>query len=975
MASERVASSSSTPLDSISPPLSYPTPSISFTSSTEPPDTQPVPTLASLLLSTAESLVSRSTSLPTSTTPARPTSQLSPPNGPSTPFTLTASPSALLSNPETQPYLESLLSHSLPSLLALPNSLHSLSSTLDSDLATLAFTRYPAFLLSHSAAQSISSSFDRLSDSLANLLESTLVLERSAETFEVNLQQIRSKRDRIKLVRERVEQVEELLEAPSVVEACVRAGQWNEAIEVSKRIHELYTRMAGRYESRPRTTGPQADADDEGGRGALRILERVREQVHEALLGLRGRVLESLGQRGLKLPGAVRGVGILRKIAQRGLDTHRSTSTAIGRRGSFKGKSKVVDDESLDHERLELGEAGLRIVFLAARWKCLRAELDLVEVQMTACGVDLTPDSHRKRSSSKGGRVGVEENDDRTRWTKKWIEVWREIVGETVGMYSEVFLGSAALASVDEQLGTSQDVVRDEFGIPTSSLPPTAPLHLFLSTCLASLSDLLESALDSITSTSCLSTLLTQLTYCSHSFTRHGLAFDSYLELSTLFENRILEIVLSEWERAGKAWETEWRSGWTSSGGQALVTSCAKVRKSGKVPIRDWLVVPEGVHSLLSTTLPDPPRTFVVSKSKTDDGNDDSTWHHSPCPTLALLPPLAHLLNTYVTSLNSLRLLPPSKVFDPLKVAQARELERASRVLEAFVDAWLGSFNSTPLPSHASTFDGAPGGSQHSGSEGISDEEATTIRDRQEEKDVVVASIAWFGRELVPWLGNALSIGVYGELSSEAGGTQKNGPPGGDEAGLVEARKRVERLIARIEGDEWSDPDLQKDDEGTSKTGVKAGNGENGQAESDSLESQAEGGDIGDLPVLDLPAQPAIDPTVSPTTANGHATNGDVHGAGDGAVPDEPLEFTKVVDANPSTTAEPSLALDVDDGAGATSSGDRPVDSDENAPYLVDDVAPPPPAPVERGTSLEPEDLQDLQPSVEDMGQEEVREA
>ncbi|GAA5933991.1 uncharacterized protein JCM15063_000526 [Sporobolomyces koalae] len=692
-----VASSSAITLDSDSDPMHSP---------------ESIPTLSSLLLSTAESLAQRTKEPPKTSTSS---------------FKFTANPHTLLSNPATPPYLATLLAQPLPQLQALPKTLDSLSTTLDSDLSTLAFTRYQSFLLSHASSETISTSFSTLSESLSSLLDSTLELEHSAASFDLAVRDIRLRRDKIRSVRDQLEPIEELLDSSKVVEQCVRTGQWNEAIQISNRIQTL---RRNRYSS---TTGTSR------GEG---ILARVEHDVERALSGLKGKVLATLEERSLKLPGAVRGIGILRKI------------------NSHKHKNPRSDpDSSRPESDEEIEEEGLRLIFLSARWKCFKQELDQIEAQMSASGIS-------RDSTTKFTKVTVEENDERTRWIKRWIEVWREIVGETIGMYTEVFLNHLPAAESNESV--------DEFFVPRPRLPATAPLDLFLSNSLSSLSSVLHHSLPALTSTASLSTLLTQLSYCSNSFIRHGLQFHSHLSLSSLFSSRISEIMLSEWEQAGKKWEMEWRNGWSQSGSTALTTTSSRLRRSGKLPIKDWLVVPEGTTTLFSTALPPPPA--AATRTGTD-------WSHQPAPTLALLPPLAHLVNSYVQSLNSLRLLPPLSILDTLRKAQSRELERASRVLEAFVDAWLSSFLA------------AGGGGSVNGGGAIGDEEVVVKEEREEEKRIVLTAVVWFGRELVPWVHRALTVGVYKELERNR------------DVELEETNKRVEKLVAKIEGREWVDPE------------------------------------------------------------------------------------------------------------------------------------------------------------------------
>ncbi|GAA6011366.1 hypothetical protein JCM10207_008315 [Rhodosporidiobolus poonsookiae] len=850
---DAVASTSAQPLDALvddhNTSANGTTDEMELGTALDTADTEPVPTLASLLLSTAESLVARSTSTSSASKP--------PPTGKAAhPFKLAASPQSLLNNPATPDYLASLLGQPLSALQQLPTSLDTLSTTLDNDLATLAFTRYSSFLLSYDAAQSISTSFNALSDSLAALLDSTSALEAAASSFETRVHSVREKRERFARVRERIEEVEELLDAPAVVDACVRAGYWSEAIDVSVRLEDLHRRLS---------SAAALDADRPDGHGALSLVNRVRDEVGVALLSLRARVLESLLQRSLKLPGAVRGIAILRRIAERAAASAKK----------------------------ELDEEGLRLVFLTARWRCLRTELESVEAQMAASGVQF--------GGGTGGyaalahQASVEENEERVRWTKRWIEAWREIVGETVGMYTEVFLSSSSLANSAPAQSAADEI--NEFALPSQPVDPAAPLHLFLSTALTSLSDMLTHALPSINSPSSLSSLLTQLTYCSHSFARHGIDFREVLQLRERVEQRLGRILAADFEVAGKKWEKEWRDGWENSGGPGA--TAAKARRSGRVPISDWLVMPEGVSAVLSTALP-PPTTSTITAP--------APWHHQPSPSLALFPPLARFLNAHATALNALRLLPPTSLYLPLRAAQAAELDRATQVLGAFTDAWLSALNATPLlAQNGFASPPPPGGGKRGSEDALSEDEKALLHEREDERRVVAAAIAWFGRTVVPWCEGALEHGVYAELAGRDGAVKR-------EELVRDAVRRCERLVARIEGREWVDEEEPQEE--AAVNGVKD-------------DEPSTNGDA-HVPVLDAPAVPLDPPSVAAlaaTTAAPSETGLELDGLPSSAAP---VDFSVPAAADlapPSSSATPA----------------REGPSDPSAPYLVDEPGPPPP--------------------------------
>ncbi|KAK4700752.1 conserved oligomeric Golgi complex subunit 8, partial [Phenoliferia sp. Uapishka_3] len=367
------------------------------------------------------------------------------------------------------------------------------------------------------------------------------------------------------------------------------------------------------------------------------------------------------------------------------------------------------------------------------------AGIKLVSTQATSNGTVPAP-------SPDDGIVGVEENDERTRWAKRWIELWREVIGETIGMYTEVFLATPSTShSVDE---------------PTEdSLSATAPLSLFLSSSLSSLTTTLLQTLPALTSTSSLSSILTQLSYCSHSFARFGLEFREIEQIRERVEQRVGVIIAGDLETAGYRWEKEWRDGW--EGG---------IRRRGKErkAMAQWLVVAEGLATALATPLPPPPEQTA-----------SDAWHHQPSPSLSLLPPLARFLNAHATALNSLRLLPAISLFPVLRKAQGRALDRATQVLSAFVDAWASSVEAHIPPSGE-----------------LSNEEIAAEAVRADEKKLIIFAIAAFGRWVVPWCEGALRVGVYAELKGmeDSVGT----------ALAQEAMRKAEALIAKVQGREAS---------------------------------------------------------------------------------------------------------------------------------------------------------------------------
>lgn len=371
------------------------------------------------------------------------------------------------------------------------------------------------------------------------------------------------------------------------------------------------------------------------------------------------------------------------------------------------------------------------------------------------------------------GSITIEENEESTRWVKRWIEIWREVVGETVGMYSEVFLGS-----------------HSEPTKPTA-LPALAPLTLFLSTSLAALTATITSSLPALNSSSSLSSLLTQLAYCSHSFARYGFEFREVEQIRELIEERMGNIITGEWELAGRLWEKEWREGWQSG--------ARRKGRTGAQSLGDWLVVPEGVNTVLSTALP----------SLEIQGN----WAPQPQAALALLPPLARFLNAHATAMNALRLLPAISLYPSLRLAQGRELERGARVLEAFVDAWTSAVDNIIIAQDPSP------------------EDLLAREMRKQERALIMFTVVAFGHWVIPWIENALRLGIYGDIAEDQVETM-----------VTKAISVCDALVAKLDGPKLSSGSLSNGGEEPSVTnGHVEGVGESWPIDANRLSQDAEG--------------------------------------------------------------------------------------------------------------------------------------
>jgi hypothetical protein len=350
-----------------------------------------------------------------------------------------------------QAYLQHLTTLPLADLEAEPRTLAQLSTQLDGDLSSLCFRSYPTFLLAHECTNSLMASLSELEGSLNSFIDASVSLHSAARSFETAIKPTLETRSRIMEVQDHVDTVGQVLDLPRVVGNCIRGGQWNEAMEWSKRVSDLEAQLS------EHTKGQAA-------------MGAVRKGVEGEISSLKTRVLQTFGERSLKLPGAVRSINLLRRLD---------------------------DTPSLEEEQLQL-------ILLTGRWQCLLFQTEALQATFSSA-------------------TDTAAADERSRFLKRWIEIWREVIGDAVNMYQEIFLPAPTSSNSPNP---SAPATLTESNIKRAR----SNLTLFLHSALRHLVATLELHLPHIPPVSSLSTLLTQLSYCSAAFARFGFEFKSQVE-------------------------------------------------------------------------------------------------------------------------------------------------------------------------------------------------------------------------------------------------------------------------------------------------------------------------------------------------------------------------------------------------------------------------------------------------------------
>jgi conserved oligomeric Golgi complex subunit 8 len=275
---------------------------------------------------------------------------------------------------------------------------------------------------------------------------------------------------------------------------------------------------------------------------------------------------------------------------------------------------------------------------------------------------------------------------DPPRYIRKYIDAFRENVHDVVNQYSTIFLESS---------GPNQDPHKLR-----------QLLLLFAHDKIDALLHRLDTHLPQVEDATSLTSLLTQLTYCSQSFSRIGLDFRSLL--TTPFSNAVLTSSRSAFDTAATR----------------LRTSISDAERTNKVP-SSWLL---SGSSVLVPPFP--------------DHVDHNGPIHVPPPILASFPPLAIYLNALLTALNTIRLLPPLHLLGDLSAALSTSLVVA---LEALLCYSTNVTSSPASPILRRSFDGDD-----------------TKEKRDKEKKVVLVAGGAMVKVLVPFVQRALVEGIYG---------------------------------------------------------------------------------------------------------------------------------------------------------------------------------------------------------------------
>jgi hypothetical protein len=186
-------------------------------------------------------------------------------------------------------YLDHLVSLPLDDLLREPSLISNESSTIESELVNLCFREYSTFTSVHRCSAAVQSAFDDFDVSLTRLLDSVPALEAECRTFTSATSPIQQARAKATLVQEHQDKLLELLEIPRLMDACVRNGYYQEAMELASHTELLGTRYG------------------------VALVQDVAEEVGDVVQVMLAQLLALLREP-VKLPTLVKAVSFLRRL-------------------------------------------------------------------------------------------------------------------------------------------------------------------------------------------------------------------------------------------------------------------------------------------------------------------------------------------------------------------------------------------------------------------------------------------------------------------------------------------------------------------------------------------------------------------------------------------------------------------------------------------------------------------------------------
>ena len=410
----------------------------------------------------------------------------------------------------TTTYLNHLSTLSIPDLTnSEPQSLSHASQSTVRSLQTLSKRSYRSIVALADHLTTLESTLPSLSQSIQDLQDGLPGVENEASRFARKFSKSLEnpsldRRRRAMMLSRNVDRVSDILDMPTLLSSAISSssgaassasagsaiastGNYASALDLYAHIKRLRTLYPG-----------------------LSITNSIITQAEEEMQSMKGQLIASLQTQGVKLAGAMRTIGWLRRVAPE-LDEQRSSGV-----GSSEG--------------------ALGALFLTCRLSNLSSMLEALEPLRELA------DQETKRSADANTAGDTRFAGQQTeRYLKRYIEIFREQSFAIISMYKSIFPSAlpGPTSSMDKDgagvkskrpkrsgLGVDEEQLPEDLIHPMPSALSTFTMHL-----VELLTDTLQKYLPNVQDRASRDSLLTQVLYCAGSLGRLGGDFGMILAL------------------------------------------------------------------------------------------------------------------------------------------------------------------------------------------------------------------------------------------------------------------------------------------------------------------------------------------------------------------------------------------------------------------------------------------------------------
>jgi hypothetical protein len=254
------------------------------------------------------------------------------------------------------------------------------------------------------------------------------------------------------------------------------------------------------------------------------LITSLTSQAEQEMKTMTSNLINSLQSQGIKLAGAMRTIGWLRRVAPE-LDeswSTKQTSTASG-------------------------EGSLGALFLVCRLACLESMLAALDPLRELADQE----TDRRISTTSKGDAGWAVGQQTEKYLKKYLEIFREQSFAIISMYKSIFPSALPVPGSEESAPAVKPVAHPNPLQPTPSALATFPLHL-----VEILFETLRKYLPNVQDHAARDSLLTQVLYCAGSLGRLGGDFSMMIAL--LEEDLRQDLAVTGSETPSQQLEEEW---------------------------------------------------------------------------------------------------------------------------------------------------------------------------------------------------------------------------------------------------------------------------------------------------------------------------------------------------------------------------------------------------------------------------------